>query len=108
MYELCRTQNRDGHIEEQIVEPADPNVNLDRPIEESDTRREVARVLAVLPAKDRELLRAVFLEERDKDEICRRFNVDPNYLRVLIHRAKMRFRRAYERLPETNRTRASP
>jgi RNA polymerase sigma-70 factor (ECF subfamily) len=108
MYELCRVANRDGHIEEQILEPVDPNVDLDRPIQESDTRRQVARVLAALPAKDRELLRAVFLEERDKDEICRRFNVDPNYLRVLVHRAKMRFRRVYLKQPETNRPPDAP
>jgi RNA polymerase sigma-70 factor (ECF subfamily) len=101
MYEFFRTANRDGHIEEQVHEPVDTSVNLDRPIEESDTEREVSQVLATLPAKDRELLRAVFIEERDKDEICRRFNVDANYLRVLLHRAKGRFRKAYQRRAET-------
>lgn len=101
MYEFFRTANRDGHIEEQVHEPVDTSVNLDRPIEESDTQREVYQVLASLPAKDRELLRAVFIEERDKDEICRRFNVDANYLRVLLHRAKGRFRKAYQRRAET-------
>jgi RNA polymerase sigma-70 factor (ECF subfamily) len=108
MYEFCRTAHRDGHIEEQTVEPVDTTVNLDRPIELSDTQREVAFVLSRLPAKDRELLRAVFLEERDKDEICRRFHVDANYLRVLLHRAKGRFRRAYERRNETNPVRGTP
>jgi RNA polymerase sigma-70 factor (ECF subfamily) len=107
MYEFLRTANRDGHIEEQIHEPADTKIDLNRPIEESDTEREVSTVLASLPPKDRELLRAVYLEERDKDEICRRFNVDANYLRVLLHRAKGRFRKAYERRAETPSARAS-
>ena len=29
----------------------------------------------------------------DKDEICRRFSVDRQYLRVLVHRAKARFQK---------------
>ena len=35
---------------------------------------------------------AMFLEERSKDEICREFGVDREYLRVLVHRAKNRAR----------------
>jgi RNA polymerase sigma-70 factor (ECF subfamily) len=37
----------------------------------------------------------VFLEERDKDEVCRDFGVDRNYLRVLLHRAKQTFKYHY-------------
>ncbi len=47
--------------------------------------------------KDQQILRAVFLEEVDKTEICKRFNVDRDYLRVLVHRAKIRFREAMEK-----------
>jgi len=42
--------------------------------------------------RDRELLRAIFLEEKEKDEICREFGVGREYLRVLLHRAKECFR----------------
>ena len=44
--------------------------------------------------KDRQLLRRVFLDEEDKDQVCREFQVDRNYLRVLLHRARLRFRAA--------------
>ncbi|HEX8881821.1 MAG TPA: hypothetical protein VF749_17385, partial [Candidatus Acidoferrum sp.] len=47
-------------------------------------------------ARDRELLRAVFFEERDKDAVCREIGVDRNYLRVLVHRAKDKFKAVYE------------
>ena len=107
MYEFFRTANRDGHIEEQVHEPVDTTIDLDRPLQESDMQREVSLVLATLPPKDRELLRAVFIDERDKDEICRRFNVDANYLRVLLHRAKGKFRKAYQRRVETPSPQAS-
>ena len=41
------------------------------------------------------MLRWLFFDERDKDGICRELNVDRNYLRVLVHRAKMRFRERF-------------
>jgi DNA-directed RNA polymerase specialized sigma24 family protein len=55
----------------------------------------VENVLQELPEKDRELLRMFFLEERDKAEICKRFQVSEDYLRVLLYRAKSRFRTTY-------------
>ena len=57
----------------------------------------VRKILAVLPARDRDLLRAVFLEERDKDAVCREIGVDRDYLRVLLHRAKDKFKAVYEK-----------
>jgi RNA polymerase sigma-70 factor, ECF subfamily len=62
-----------------------------------DTRDLVRNVLAKLKRRDRDLLRAVFLEERDKDNICREMGVDREYLRVLLHRAKGAFRELYSK-----------
>ena len=52
----------------------------------------VKAALDALPQKDRELLHWLFFDERDKDEICRELHIDRGYLRVLLHRAKARFR----------------
>src|SRR4029077_171225 len=52
----------------------------------------VKAALEGLPPKDRELLHWLFFEERDKDDICRELKIDRGYLRVLLHRAKARFR----------------
>jgi RNA polymerase sigma-70 factor, ECF subfamily len=60
-----------------------------------DTRGLVRRVLNDLTERDRSLLRAIFLEERDKDEVCAELGVDRDYLRVLLHRAKGSFRVVY-------------
>ena len=57
----------------------------------------VRKILAALPPRDRDLLRAVFLEEQDKDAVCRAIGVDRNYLRVLLHRAKDKFKALYEK-----------
>lgn len=62
-----------------------------------DTRKLVRRVLDGLSERDRGLLRAVFLEERDKDEVCTELGVDRDYLRVLLHRAKSSFRVVYSK-----------
>ncbi len=62
-----------------------------------DTRDLVRKVLAKLKQRDRDLLRKVFLEERDKDNVCREMGVDREYLRVLLHRAKGAFRELYSK-----------
>jgi RNA polymerase sigma-70 factor (ECF subfamily) len=62
---------------------------------QKQTEDNVRRVIEELPEKDRRLLREVFLEERDKDLVCRDYGVDRNYLRVLLHRAKQNFRALY-------------
>ena len=61
-------------------------------------RKEIIQdILEQLAVKDRDILRALFLEDADKDDICTRFEVDRDYLRVLVHRAKLRFREVYEK-----------
>ena len=67
-------------------------------------RRYTAGDVALLASVDRQILRLIFLEERDKDEVCRIFQVNRNYLRVLLHRAKNRFR---ESLPWDSRAQST-
>jgi len=55
----------------------------------------VRAILLELDPRDRSLLKAVFLDERDRDEVCREFGVDRDYLRVLLHRAKQEFKTEY-------------
>jgi len=58
----------------------------------AENKRHILAVLDGLDPRDAAILRAVFLDEEDKDEICRRFGVTRDYLRVLVHRAKEEFR----------------
>lgn len=60
-----------------------------------EKEKQVRAILEKLPERDRRLLREIFLEERDKDEVCREFGVDREYLRVLLHRAKQAFKSSY-------------
>jgi RNA polymerase sigma-70 factor (ECF subfamily) len=73
----------------------DPAIGVTDAIALRQMQREVRQILDQLSEKDRRLMKALFLEERDKDEVCRDFGVNRQYLRVLIHRAKQSFKSHY-------------
>jgi RNA polymerase sigma-70 factor, ECF subfamily len=79
----------------EMTEIPDMTIDLEGSLVSEETSARVRQVLGQLPEKDRALLRAIFLEEKDKGEVCRDFGVDREYLRVLLHRAKARFRCRY-------------
>jgi RNA polymerase sigma-70 factor (ECF subfamily) len=57
-----------------------------------ERKGQIRVVLEEMPEKERRLLRGLYLEDKEKDELCRDFGVDREYLRVMLHRAKNRFR----------------
>lgn len=91
LLEQYRSSTRAEGFEEGF-DPPDKNIDLDRRLITEDAQKQVKHVLSKLPERDRQILKQVFLEERDKDQICREMGVDRDYLRVLLHRAKSQFR----------------
>jgi RNA polymerase sigma-70 factor, ECF subfamily len=85
----------DSLDEEKEQEIPDKAADLLGVLTAKETEKKVREILEQLPERDRRLLREVFLEERDKDEVCRDFGVDRDYLRVLLHRAKQAFKSSY-------------
>lgn len=84
---------RTDHVPEPVPAP-----NPERELVKEETRARVRRVLCRLrPERDAEILRALFINDKDKDEICREFGIDRNYLRVLVYRAKEKFREEFGR-----------
>jgi DNA-directed RNA polymerase specialized sigma subunit len=51
----------------------------------------VREILLDMPLRDRSLLKAIFLDERNRDEVCREFGIECSYLGVLLRRAKQEF-----------------
>jgi len=78
--------------DEEEVEIPDLKVDILGSVLSGEIASRVRAVLDGLGERDRRLLKAVFLEEQDKDDVCRDFHVDRSYLRVLLHRAKQTFR----------------
>ena len=90
--EMLRAKGRYRQVPENSPEPVDTRANLELQVVTSERKRIVAEVLAQLPDKDRELLQLAMLDEMDKGDLCNRLGVNPEYLRVLLYRARQRFR----------------
>ena len=92
LLERFRDQHKYQGSGHDAVELADESWDPDRELVNEARKKLIREMLDEMPEKERRLLQAMFLEDRDKDEICRDFGVDREYLRVLLHRAKNRAR----------------
>jgi RNA polymerase sigma-70 factor, ECF subfamily len=96
LLEHYRASSRDSSLEDEDQEdfPA-ISVDLLGALAAKQLGEKIREILDEMPERDRRLLREVFLEERDKDAVCRDFGVDREYLRVLLFRAKQSFKSLY-------------
>jgi RNA polymerase sigma-70 factor (ECF subfamily) len=96
LQEHWRASHRDTPLDDEDAHdlPA-ATVDVLGTIAAKQMEAKVREILEEMPERDRRVLRLVFLEERDKDEVCRDFGVDRDYLRVLLHRAKQSFKTLY-------------
>ncbi len=100
LLEHYRADSRTTPLDDGEGEPRDfpdKRVDLLTLLTAKETEKKVREILEQLSERDRRLLREVFLEEKDKDEVCRDFGIDRNYLRVLLHRAKQAFKALYKK-----------
>jgi RNA polymerase sigma-70 factor (ECF subfamily) len=98
LFELYRSDSRVKSLGDDTgAQIVDPQTGSEESVVQDEERALVRKVLETLPPKERQLLDWLFFEERDKDEICRTLGIDRNYLRVLLHRAKQRFKTEYAR-----------
>lgn len=95
VFEMYRSGSRTLPLEEDFDAADERQPSVETAIEAGEDRERVRAALVGLPPKERELLTWLFFEGRDKDEICRDLKVDRDYLRVLLHRAKNRFRERF-------------
>lgn len=97
LMEYYRSSGKNQQMDESHHEIPDEVLDLDGMLISMQCSERVRHILAEMPPRDRELLRAIFLEEKDKDAVCREIGVDRDYLRVLLYRAKDKFRALYEK-----------
>ena len=96
LFEIYRAGSRHEPMPEEL-DPVDESMpSIETGMIAAQDRLKVQRALAALPQKEQNLLRWLFFEERDKDDVCRELDIDRNYLRVMLHRAKSRFREQFE------------
>jgi len=105
VHSVCRnvlSENRRGTIRNQhesleFHDVPDDHLSLDERLQRKENDNLVRVVLSELSERDRNILHARFFEERDNDEVCQDFRVDRDYLRVLLHRAVIKFGDIYKK-----------
>lgn len=95
--EHYRTSARNQHLDVEEMEIPDNHVNLESQLLRKEKRSIVAEILEDMPTKKRDILRAHLNDGMEREELCERFAVNGDYLRVLLFRAKAEF---IERLNE--------
>ncbi len=96
LFEYYRASSRSQSLDEEgQPEPSAIGADALEVAAEKQMKAKVREILLEMPQRDRRLLKAVFLDERDRDDVCREFGVDREYLRVLLHRAKQEFKVEY-------------
>jgi RNA polymerase sigma-70 factor (ECF subfamily) len=99
LFETYRASARATSLDDEEDEPETGEPSVEWRVMKSEEQARVREAIADLPQKDRDLIRWLFFEERNKDDVCRELNVDREYLRVLFHRAKQRFRARFSAAP---------
>ena len=96
LLEHYRSSQRDTSLEDEEDQdfPA-KDADIFGTVAAKQMGEKIREILEELPERDRRLLREIFIEERDKDDVCRDFGVDRDYLRVLLYRAKQSFKSLY-------------
>jgi RNA polymerase sigma-70 factor (ECF subfamily) len=96
-HEFGRSGTRLTYTEDGAPEVPDDRADSEQELVSREEAAQVRTVLSKMSPKNRQLLSAVFLEERPSEEICRQFKVDQNYLRVLLFRARAQFRQTMDK-----------
>jgi RNA polymerase sigma-70 factor (ECF subfamily) len=90
--EYRRRIKREPTIDPEMTIP-DAGVRPDAEIFE--LRESIDNGLKELAERDRAILRSLYLEGKEKEEICQEWKMTDAQFRVVLFRAKERFRRAY-------------
>jgi RNA polymerase sigma-70 factor (ECF subfamily) len=95
--EYTRADARHPLLEGDFPTLSDSGPGIDAELISQECQQEVREVLAELSDKNRLILTALYLEERPMADLCQMFNVDSNYVRVLVFRARTQFRAALQK-----------
>ena len=95
--ESRRFDVRNQHASLETTDIVDGKEGLEDLMQSKENNKLVREVLEGLPGRDRLILQAKFFDERENDEICTSFGVERDYLRVLLHRAILKFGDQYRK-----------
>ena len=77
LFEMYRSHSRTTPLEEEAGDALpDPAMDAETAAGLDEDRAHVRSVMGSLPDKERQLLQWLFFDECDKDEVCRRLDID--------------------------------
>jgi RNA polymerase sigma-70 factor, ECF subfamily len=91
LFETYRANARSIPMDDEF-DQTEPRPGIETTLIATEEHERVREALQGLPRREKDLLTWLFFEGRDKDAICRDMQIDRNYLRVLLHRARKQFR----------------
>jgi RNA polymerase sigma-70 factor (ECF subfamily) len=97
LMEYYRNSGKNQQMDDTHLEIPDKLLDLEGMLVTKEASERVRQILKGMPERDRDLLRAIFFDEKDKDIVCKEFKVDRDYLRVLLYRAKDKFKSLYQK-----------
>jgi RNA polymerase sigma-70 factor (ECF subfamily) len=85
---------------EPLIDPDSPPPELSTAPEADsvELRQAISIAMTQLSERDRDILRAFYLEEKNKEEICLAMGLSDGQFRVALFRAKARFRTIYHQM----------
>lgn len=95
---VIHEQRRKERPTDELTDTFVADFDIVRDLITKETQERVQQTVRLMEAdnkRDGAILRALFLNDKDKDEICREWGVERDYLRVLLHRALKKFRELY-------------
>ncbi|MBS1842338.1 MAG: sigma-70 family RNA polymerase sigma factor [Acidobacteria bacterium] len=87
IHEKNRDDFKNQTPDESQVDPPDKILDIEGLTIKAEIMDNVRGYIAALPQREQDVIRMIFFEEKEKDEVCRSLRVDRDYLRVLLHRA---------------------
>ena len=82
LFEHYRSSSRSESLDD-ADQPEIPATGMDALgiVVDKQLKAKIREILLDMPVRDRSLLQAIFLEERDRDEVCREFGVNQMCIR---------------------------
>jgi RNA polymerase sigma-70 factor (ECF subfamily) len=96
LQEHYRAQGRNYSTEDADPDPPDKVLNLEKLAIDQEVNERAREAVKSLAPRERDLIRKIFFQEMEKDEVCAQLGVSRDYLRVLLHRAIEHLREVLE------------
>ena len=108
LHERARNWKREPLAKDPPADLPDARDGAEAELVRDELVQEVRRVLGTLSAKDQAILTSFVGDGNDRDSVCAEYRIDRRNLRVILHRAKKRFRKKFECVRNTRAAGGGP